>query len=171
MVQVGVKIWLLGHLRGEDSPRGRQGTSKGQGGKNPCCACGPFWPANCNFHLRFGVPFWDVFLINCGSHFRAASGSTSKPIWTHFGVQKQSKRSPKRSPRAAKTRSQSKTQPNQKYAFRLGGSSIFGSWSGPRRAQLRPRTPFCRPRAFKKEGQKMEPNNTEKCRRGEKRSL
>ena len=67
--QVGVKIWLLGHLRGEDRPRGRQGTSKGQGSKNPHCAPGPFWPTICKFHFRFGVPFWDICLINCWSHF------------------------------------------------------------------------------------------------------
>ena len=67
--QIGVKIWLLGHLRGEDSPRGWQGTSKGQPSKNSPCARGPFWPENCNFHIRFGVPFWVLFLLNFGSHF------------------------------------------------------------------------------------------------------
>ena len=77
---------------------------------------------------------------------------------------------PRGAPRAAKTRSQSKTQPNQKYAFRLGRSSIFGFWSGPRRAQLRPRTPFCRPRAVKTEGQKMDPKKERQMTaRGRKR--
>ena len=65
---VGVKIWLLGHLRGEDSPRGRQGTSKGQGTQNSPCACGPFWPENKNSGLDSGLPFWDHFLLNFGSH-------------------------------------------------------------------------------------------------------
>ena len=72
--QVGVKIWLLGHLRGEDSPRGRQGTSSELPGQKSPYACGPFWPDNCNFHLRFGVPFWDVFLLILGPIFESLLG-------------------------------------------------------------------------------------------------
>ena len=83
-------------------------------------------------------------------------------MWTHFGAQKRSKRSPKRSPRAAKTRSQSKTLPNQKLAFRLGGSSLFGSWSGPRRGPAEAKDAILQAKNLQKRGSKSAPKKVTK---------
>ena len=69
LAQVGVKKWLLGHLRGEENTRGRQGASKEQPGQNAQNAPSPFLPEIFNFHLRFGVPFWCTFYVIFGYHF------------------------------------------------------------------------------------------------------
>ena len=62
-----------------------------------------------------------------GSIFEVLLGRLRVRSGPHFGAQKLIKRSPKSSPRAAKTSAQLKTQPKQKLAFRLGESSLFGS--------------------------------------------
>ena len=155
-------MWLLGHHRGEENPRGRQGASKEQGGRFVQNARGPFWLEIFNFHLHFGAQFWVLFWSFFGPIFETLLGRLRARSGAHFGAQKWSKRSPKRSPRAAKTRSQSKTLPNQKRAFRLGGSSLFGSWGGPRRGPAEAKDALCRPSTFKKEGQKKDPKKDTK---------
>ena len=65
--------------------------------------------------------------------------------------------SPKRSPRAAKTRSQSKTLPNQKLAFRLGGSSLFGSWGGPKHGPAEAKDAILQAKSLQKRGPKNGP--------------
>ena len=151
MVQVGVNNWLLGQFKAHiwrklGSKSGSWaifGAKKTQErGKAPPRDRG--LKASVAPLARFCQKF-SIFTSVLGSHFGALLGSFLGPIFKtllgrlrvrsgpHFGPQKRAKRSPKSSPRAAKTSAQLKTQPKQKLAFRLGGSSLFGSWSGPRR--------------------------------------
>ncbi len=151
LVQLGVNNWLLGQFRAQIWRRlGSRygswailGAKKSQeAGKVPP---GSGWPAQPVMPVtRFGQNF-TIFTSVLGSHFCAFLVSFFGTIFgallgrlrvrsgPHFGAQKRSKRIPERSPRAAKTSVQLKTQPKQKRAFRLGGSSLFGFWSGPRR--------------------------------------
>ena len=54
--------------------------------------------------------------------------------------------------------------------FAEAGAQFLGLGVAQDEAQLRPRTPFCRPRAFKKEGPKMDPKKERKmtARQGSK---
>ena len=152
----------MGPLRGEDKPSGRQGASKITGldlGKLPVARFGQeFLIFTSVLGSHFGI-FFDHFL---GPIFDTLLGGLRDRSGTHFGVQKRSKSSPKRSPRAAKTRSQSKTLPNQKLAFRLGGSSLFGFWGGPRRGPAEAKDAILQAKNLQKRGSKSGPKKVTK---------
>ena len=153
MVQVGVNIWLLGRKLGSKSGSWAiLGAKKTQeGGKAPprdrwlkipvapvARFCQKFSISTSVFGSHFGA----LFLYFLGSIFKTLLGRLRGRFGSHVVNQKRTKRSPQRSPRAAKTSAQLKTQPKQKLAFRLGGSSLFGSWSGPRRGSAEAQDPI-----------------------------
>ena len=180
MVQVGVNNWLLGQFRAHiwrklGSKSGSWailGAKKTQeAGKAPPRDSRPaptVIPVT-----RFGQKF-SIFTSVLGSHFGSFFESFLNQFFetllgrlrgrsgAHFGAQKRSKRSPKRSPRAAKTSAQLKTQPKQKLAFRLGGSSLFGSWSGPRRGSAEAQDAILQAKNLLKRGSKRGPEKRHK---------
>ena len=167
MVQVGVNNWLLGQFRAHiwrklGSKSGSWailGAKKTQeAGKAPPRSSRPKIPKTPV--AVFGQKF-SIFTSVSGSHFMSffetLLGRLRGRSGAHFGAQKRSKRSPKRSPRAAKTSAQLKTQPKQKLAFRLGGSSLFGSWSGPRRGSAEAQDAILQAKNLQKRGSKHGP--------------
>ena len=101
LVHVGVKKRLLGHLRGEENTRGRQGASRGRVSSSARNAFNPFWPEFVNCHLRFGVPCWCNFGISFWPHFWSASGVTSGLIWAPFWGPKTVQEEPREEPKSS----------------------------------------------------------------------
>ena len=174
-MQVGVNNWLLGQFRAhiwcklgsKSDSWAILGAKKTQeAGKAPPRDRGPKKPETpvtrfCqNFSIstsvlgsHFGSFLWSFL----GSVFESLLGRLRGRSGAHFGAQKRAKRRPGRTPRATKTSAQLKTQPKQKLAFRLGGSSLFGSWSGPRRGSAEAQDAILQAKNLQKRGSKHGP--------------
>ena len=143
-MKVGVNIWLLGQFKAHiwrklGSKSGSWailGAKKTQEGgkapprdsrlKTPVAPVARFCQKLSIFTSVLGSLFCVLLVYFFGSIFEALLGRLRVRSGPHFGAQKLTKRSPKSSPRTAKTSAQLKTQPKQKLAFRLGESSLFG---------------------------------------------
>ena len=100
-MQVGVKIWLLGHLGGEDSPRGRQGASKGQPATTVCSAQTRFGQKIAIFTSVLGSHFGTFYVYFLGvsflSRFLFDFGADLDPIWGPKTKQEEPQEEPKSS--------------------------------------------------------------------------
>ena len=175
MVQVGVNNWLLGQFRAhiwrklgsksgswailgaKKTQEAGKAPPRDRGLKIDKTAVAVFGQKLSIFTSVLGSHFGSFVESFLGTFFETLLGRLRGRSGAHFGAQKRSKRSPKRSPRAAKTSAQLKTQPKQKLAFRLGGSSLFGSWSGPRRGSAEAQDAILQAKNLQKRGSKHRP--------------
>ena len=174
-MQVGVNNWLLGQFRAhiwrklgsksgswailgaKKTQEAGKAQRRDRGAKKAETPVARFGQTFSIFTSVLGPHFGSFFESFLGPFFETLLGRLRVRSGPHFGTQKRPKRSPKRSSRAAKTSSQLKTLPKQKLAFRLGGSSLFGSWSGPRRGSAEARDATLQAKNLQKRGSKHGP--------------
>ena len=149
-MQVGVNNWFLGQFKAhiwrklgstsgswailgaKKTQEGGKAPPRDRGAKIPVAPVARFCPKFLICTSALGCHFGVLLLSFWGSIFETLLGRPRGRSGDLFGSQKRAKTSPKRSSRAAKTSAQLKMQPKQKLAFRLRGSSLFGSWGGSR---------------------------------------